>query len=260
MADNFKSNNSTIEKIKELFEFVEQKDSAKVNELLGNNEISPKSLNIALVKAFSGYKVCESTREIVSTLLRYKADPDGIMGKSTGTSLLQAAAQENDVKMGKILLASGAKVNHRDMTGKTALFYILLSGKQDIDEFVALLLDYNLDANLCDAEGNSPLGVAIQRGYINTVRMLLETHLDIDYPHPISGNTALHYAVIHNRFEIVKLLVSKKSKITILNKQNQTAIDLSMQLNRTDMYTYLAEEYNKIEETQNNQSNNFINI
>jgi ankyrin repeat protein len=253
MSDNFRSNNSTVDKLKELFDYIEQGDSVNVAELLGQSEISQKSMNIAFVKAFVGYKVCESTREIAMSLLKYKADPDAVVGKSSGVNALLITAQENDLAMAKILLSHGAKINYKDIAGKTALTHLLASVKhQDIEEFVGTLLAYHIDTNASDNEGNSPLILATLRGNLNVLKMLCEgANVDVDYVSPVTGNTAIHFAVIHNRFDIVRYLVSRRAKVTVSNKQGHTAIDLAMHMNRTDIYSYLAEEYNKIEETQN---------
>jgi ankyrin repeat protein len=252
MVDNFKLNNSTIDKIKDLFEYIEQGDHLNVAELLANNDISPKSMNIALVKAFNGYNVNESTREIVASLLKFKADPDTLIGKSSQMNALLIAAGENDVQMAKVLLTYGAKVNYIDSTGRTALMQVLTSGKNEVEDFVGLLISYHIDANICDNEGNSPLNVAAYKGLFNVVKLLVEnTNVDLDYQLPGSGNTALHSAVSQNRFEIVKYLVGKKAKMTLLNKNKQTVIEFALQMNRTEIYSYLAEKYNEIEETQN---------
>jgi ankyrin repeat protein len=242
------NNNSQVDKLKELFEYIEQGDGTKVNEILSNNEISKKALNSALAKVFVKYKISDSTREIVNALLSFKADPDLVVGKSTLMNCLLLAAQENDAEMAKLLLGYGAKVNYIDSAGKSALIHVLQSGKPVVDDFVELLIGYNADVNLCDAEGNSPLIVATQRGMKSIVMLLLDTTIDVDYANVSNGNTALHFAVIHNRFEIVQMLLERKAKMTVLNRMGQTAVDLAMHMNRTEMYSLLAEEYNKIEE------------
>jgi ankyrin repeat protein len=248
MADNldYKHKQTKVDKIKDLFDSIDSKNADEVKTILEENEISAKSLGIAFTRAFTNYKECEKTRDIVNSLLSYKADADLVLHKNQGTTGLLLAAQENDVLMARILLNYGAKVNSKDVLNKNSLIYLIQSGKQDIDEFVLVLINNGININNTDNEGNCPLTLAASKGYYNVVRMLLESGADADAVNTYTGNTALHYTVIGNRMDIAGLILSKRPKLSIQNKQGFSAVDLALNLNRTEMYSYLAEEYNNI--------------
>jgi ankyrin repeat protein len=198
---------------------------------------------------------CDNTKEIITTLLSSKLDPDSALSLSSAknhpnntTNALTVAVQENDIKLARILIDFGCKVT--DNINRNVLLVLINSNKGDISEFVYLLLNYGIDVNHCDADGNSPLILATLKELINVVKFLLENNADIDHKN-IQGNTALHIAVMNGNTDLISVILKFKPEMNIVNKQGYTSLDLGAQSTRTDIYALLAEEFNRKKEESN---------
>ena len=67
------------------------------------------------------------------------------------------------------------------------------------------------------------LQLAASSGYFESCQALLLAGSEVNYTHPITGNTALHLAVEDHR--IVKLLICFDADVTIANFKGETALD-----------------------------------
>jgi ankyrin repeat protein len=110
-----------LDQVTGIFNAVDQKDVAKVRELLGTN---PK-----LIAAIS----------------------------DNGWPLLTVAAKKGDRAMVELLLNSGAEVNAKNYSSEVAIMYASLYGHKEI---VELLLAKNADVNVKNDAGTTPLSAA----------------------------------------------------------------------------------------------------
>jgi ankyrin repeat protein len=245
-----KTTTSTVGRLQELFGYIERREPRGVKEILQKNELKPNSILNAMEKLMKNYNpTCENTKEIITSLLSSKLDPDSALSLSSAknhanntVSALTIAAQENDLKLAKILIDFGCKVN--DNINRYVLLVLINSNKGDISEFVYLLVNHGIDVNQCDADGNSPLILATGKELTNVVNILLDSNIDIDHKNA-QGNTALHIAVLSGKIELVSLILKYKPDINIMNKMGNSALELSTQSTRTDIYALLAEEFNR---------------
>ncbi|XP_025082740.1 neurogenic locus notch homolog protein 4-like [Pomacea canaliculata] len=98
------------------------------------------------------------------------------------------------------------EMNERDRSGRTGLSHLCSSG---LAPAVDLLSDVQeVDVNLPDKEGNTPLIFAAQAGHSDVVRVLLQDFkgIRIDQPNKL-GFTALMKAAIQGRTDCARLLL-----------------------------------------------------
>jgi ankyrin repeat protein len=93
------------------------------------------------------------------------------------TPLALAEFATNHNKMIQLLIAHGADVNLRGVTGTTPLYWAILRDQKDDEKF---LLDHGADPNLTNAFGDTPLICAIQLGYLSMVQPLVEKGADVN--------------------------------------------------------------------------------
>jgi len=93
----------------------------------------------------------------------------------TPLALAEFASDHN--KMMQLLVAHGADVNLRGITGTTPLFWAVLRDQKDDLKF---LLDHGADPNLANSFGDTPLICAVQLSYLSMVAPLVDKGADVN--------------------------------------------------------------------------------
>lgn len=176
---------------------------------------------------------------------------------STVLTGLRFAAQEGQVARLQMMLEKGADVNGKDAAGYTALE---LASFQDHEHAVQLLLEHGADVNLRGSDECPPLYYAIQQQNESIVFMLVEHGADVNssvYGTTLSmlaaeaGNllimqslirsgadinskdyserTALHFATLYGREDIVKLLLENGADLDAADQRGYTALMLAVE-------------------------------
>lgn len=166
------------------------------------------------------------------------------------------AAKKGDLQLVDTILRHKPNLNNKDVYNRNALFYAISAEKGDNADIILTLIKHKININDTEIsysqkgfEGHSPLTLATKLNLRYTVKALLENNANIDYQIPLNGNSALHYAVINSNLDIVRMLIAYKANIELKNKDNKNAIQLAMDINnKTEIYTLLAEETNKLNE------------
>ena len=144
----------------------------------------------------SDQKLIEAARagdaEEVRALLEQGARVDA--EDSSGATALVAAAYGNHVEVARLLIDAGADVDAKDSTEQSA-YLIATSEVGDDTELLEVTLDAGADVNAKDSYNGTGLIRAADRGYVEIVRRLLETEIDIDHVNRL-GWTALLEAII----------------------------------------------------------------
>lgn len=122
-------------------------------------------------------------------------------------NLLNLAAYEGDLSKVEYLL----KEKMDAYTGATALIYAIKGGNKDVVQF---LLDSGIDPNACSRiDGMTPLmAAAANNEDLTLIKLLLEKGAFLDLE-DFRRNTAIFYAVINNRPEALKYLISLGAEI-----------------------------------------------
>ncbi|KAL8755350.1 MAG: hypothetical protein Q9199_003700 [Rusavskia elegans] len=157
---------------------------------------------------------------------------------ANGRTALCWATIRDDQTAVENLLAFGAGPNISDYTGNTCLHYVksagvcsaLLNKHADIHarnrlysrtalhsfckkdgpvEIIGLLIDAGIDVDVQDADGETPLLHAIFRGFTAAAEELLERGANPNASNISSRDTAIHFAVGFDRYEILPLLLAR---------------------------------------------------
>ncbi|KAL8671882.1 MAG: hypothetical protein Q9168_003635 [Polycauliona sp. 1 TL-2023] len=167
-------------------------------------------------------------------------------GDANGRTAVCWATIRDDQPAVETLLAFGANPNIPDDTGNTCLHYVrstavcraLLDSRADIHatnrlysrtalhsfckrdgpiEIIGQLLDAGIEIDVRDADGETPLLNAIFRGFTAAAKELLERGANPNASNVSSRDTALHFAVQFDRYNILPLLVEKAADYIATN-------------------------------------------
>ena len=113
-------------------------------------------------------------------------------------------------------LKAGGDVNARDSKQRTLLHAVtrpMGKGNPAFTEAIELLLSYNADANLQDAEGKTPLmNLAVRKDMDGAIKLILKSNtLDL-LKRNVDGETARQIALKKNQTEAFSLLTNYKAK------------------------------------------------
>uniref|UniRef100_A0A1B6CVH5 SOCS box domain-containing protein n=1 Tax=Clastoptera arizonana TaxID=38151 RepID=A0A1B6CVH5_9HEMI len=116
---------------------------------------------------------------------------------------LHFAAVRGFIDTVKVLLNAGAHVDAIDSSEQTALHLVICRGHVDVAE---LLIQHGAKVNIEEIHGYTPLCEAVWQKSVPLVRLLLSSGAKITQSHYL-----LHYAVLHQHYEMVKLLLDAGS-------------------------------------------------
>jgi len=159
---------------------------------------------------------------IVIYLLKRKVDINE--KDASGTYPLIKAINKNNIDTVILLVEYGITnnidMNIVDMNGNTP---ITLAYKLNFEGIFKFLLKY-LDINKCDLKGNSILYYAIFKNDIDTIRDLINLGADINFKDKF-GNSAIHIAIFKRNQEILKILLHNSNLLlNVPNIKGETPI------------------------------------
>lgn len=167
--------------------------------------------NTPLTWAIQGHNL-----KIVRLLLASGAMVD--LQNNFGCTPFMLALRVRNLPIARELLASGADVNKKDKNGKTPLFYALENSSQDDGtDFVNLLLAAHAKVNVSDQGGSTPLHVAALSSSASSVKILLEKGALVNSLDR-QGSTPLHKAASRGLVSSLKLLLNSGA---LVNHQDQ---------------------------------------
>lgn len=111
-----------------------------------------------------------------------------------GVTALLAAAYGNHVEVARLIIDAGADVDVKDSTEQSA-YLIATSEVGDDTALLDLTLGAGANVNAKDSYNGTGLIRAADRGYVEIVRRLLATEIDVDHVNRL-GWTALLEAII----------------------------------------------------------------
>jgi ankyrin repeat protein len=124
---------------------------------------SPDGFTALALASYIGQK------ESVDILVEKGADVNAPARNSTGFTALTGAVSQNHNGIAKVLVARGAKVDHKYEGDFTPLMHAAHAGNI---ELVKLLLDHGADPNAKNSEGKTPLSFAVEKGHQDLVDLL----------------------------------------------------------------------------------------
>jgi ankyrin repeat protein len=170
---------------------------------------------------------------------------------------MEDAIYENNIQLVAELLECDKKSITQNVYGFDPLKLAVMSYKDDIVDLL-IRLSYTININEKDNGGSTPLILAcivvpdsqddILRN-LRIIKLLLNAGANIDDQN-IQGNTALHLAIINNYEEAVKILVSYKPNLEILNHNGDTPFMICYK-NLSPLGKYVIHDINNFNNSKN---------
>jgi ankyrin repeat protein len=159
--------------------------------------------------------------EAVEQLAFASANLD-VRDPNTGMTALDAAVENNNLEIVRILLRAGSTVNAKNNGGRTALMHI----RDDTSvELVRELISAGAKLNARDESGGTALMAAAESKY-DVVKELVDAGAKIDCK-DANGKTALMFAATNSDPRIAKLLIDHGADLNAADEEGATALMLA---------------------------------
>lgn len=141
-------------------------------------------------------------------------------------------------------------LNFHDENNNYLIHYLINYNQLELTE--KLLKKKNIKLDIIDNEGKTLLYPIIKYGYNEFLETLLKFN-QVNVGFSIIDNkdklgyTALHYAVLMNNLEAIKILLKYGSDITIYDNNGNNILQLALENNKTDIFIYLLEQISDLE-------------
>lgn len=138
---------------------------------------------------------------------------------------LFAAVESGDSDAVAVALASGADINARDVTGRSALHWAAGDRR---DEIVELLLANGASCNRADDCGYTPLHLAAAAGHESTCRILLNAGADASATEAATRSTPANLAAAANHSAVMALLQSHPKALAAAQRSHARAVQAEL--------------------------------
>lgn len=153
-----------------------------------------------------------------------------------GRTSLHIAAGLGDAQKVRRYINKGDNVNVRDAEGITPLFMALLENKVDVAK---ILLEQNIDINIPDKDGTVPLSAAAGVGNKSLVKAMISKGSNVNYQEN-DGWSPLHYASHLGHSAIVKILLDHGADPTLRDIEGLTPMDYAANQGYAEIKTLLT--------------------
>lgn len=159
--------------------------------------------------------------------------------------LLTHAIFINNIKIIKLLIKKGARIDILDNDNRSILYLIINRG---LDNLLEILLEANKEVigipiiDIKDFEDKIPLHYAIKQKNINAINMLLKYNSNVNAVDK-EGFNALHMALYTRSIEICKIIINHNVNINSRTNTGETALHIACNLNMIEIIIILL-KYN----------------
>jgi len=157
-------------------------------------------------------------------------------GKKAASTALIKASRNGDIRAVQALLGKGADLNARGQYGSTALMNATEGRHSDV---VTALLDMGADVNAVDHDFGTALVIASSNGDYSLAKTLLDNGAKVN--HTTVGTTALMRACLHNRRDVVQLLLSRGADVNAKNTYGDTALSWACEKGHSEVMRALLD-------------------
>jgi ankyrin repeat protein len=149
----------------------------------------------------------------------------------------RVAAEEESVKVVRVMLEHGADVGAEDNEGRIPLHAAMFNGTVDV---VQVLLEYGANVGAKDNEGQTPLHMAVDYGRVEIVRMLLEHGANVGAKDN-EGRTPLYLAVDYGKVEVVRMLLEHGANVSAKDNKGRTPLHVAVGYWKVEVVRMLLE-------------------
>ena len=166
---------------------------------------------------------------------------------SDGNTSLHLAIKQVDATLENQFKEVSMNLNdfrNRDSTTLKHLCFMVLKDIfiKEVKEAIILLLQLGADIHAKNKDGDTPLHLAAQKGYLGIVKLILKLTADTHTKNN-KGQAPLHMAAVKGHLQVVKLLLDKKAKdIYNKDKEGHTALHCAVQGGTTELVKLLIEK------------------
>lgn len=153
---------------------------------------------------------------------------------ASGESLVHAAVRIHSAEILKYLLSLGVDVNLANASKETPLRVAIITGMADI---AACLIGYNAKVTEVDVRGRSLLHLASSKNDCLVGRLVLK-QLNVNI-RDCEGATPLHLAAEFGCLEMIKLLLNKGADVNAQDADGYTALHISCSKKNLDILKFL---------------------
>ena len=180
--------------------------------------------------------------ETVRLLVEAGADVNAAEGFG-GNTPLHEAVEGGNAEIVQILVDAGADIEAEGFMDQTPLS---LAAEEGVTEIMQILLGQGADNGTQEGEdkqapaiGSEALFNVIEKGDVETVRLLVEAGADVNAAEGFGGNTPLHEAVEEGNAEIVQILVDAGADIEAEGFMGRTPLSLAAEEGATEIMRIL---------------------
>ncbi len=147
------------------------------------------------------------------------------------------AAKFDDVSEVKSLIAKGVSPNTVDPKGNPMLLLAIKDKSTSVTEY--LLSNKDIDVDLSNKYGETPLMIASIQGDLPTVQMLvLQKKALVDH----IGWTPLHYACTRGHLNIAQFLITNGANVNSRSLNGSTPLMMAVQSGNEELVKYLLDK------------------
>jgi ankyrin repeat protein/ubiquitin-protein ligase len=171
-------------------------------------------------------------------------DASANIQKQSNRSPLIEASKQSHVEIVHFLLTRGASPTQAGRDGRTALHAAVVG---DFEAVVALLITQEPDISAYSQNTKwTPQHSAASVGAIKSLMLLLKSSMISLDPQTFDGETPLHLAVEHQRFETVQILLEAGADLLCQNRFGHIALHIAATKNAADICRLLLRRNQKI--------------
>ena len=147
------------------------------------------------------------------------------------------AAKFDDISAVKALISKGVSPNTVDSKGNPMLILAIRDKSTKVTQL--LLKDPNIDVDLSNTYGETPLMIAAIDGDLPVVKeLVLQKHARVDH----IGWTPMHYACTKGQFEVVKFLVANGALVDSTSLNGTTPLMMAVQSGNEELIRFLLDQ------------------
>jgi len=209
-----------------LWDLLSSNSLPEAHQILDTQRVERPLLNELLLRVVKACTLGKDLKESIEFLLNHGANKN--CSDENGKSPLMLAAEKGYIELVETLLNASPDVNQMDHQNRTAVYYSIDNpNNAENADIVAMLVEKSDEKaiNGFTLEGNSSLLKACEKGFVETIRILLEKANPNIYNEK-TKISPLHIAIKNRNLTIIRLLLDSNADLNVRNFEGFNAKEL----------------------------------